>query len=226
MSNPIKPSFKTEWCSISLIILSFALGLYFYQHFPAQVPTHWNIQGQADGYSSAAFGAFLLPVMMAAMYLMFVFIPYFDPKREQYASFAPTYHHFKDLMLAFLYVLFVLTGLSGLGYRIDIGFWVPLLIGGLFVMIGAMMEKVKMNWFMGIRTPWTMSSEAIWNKTHKLSSKILMLSGILIAATVLVPPVGKIVLFLVAIALVIITLPLYSYILFWREEKGKKISKK
>lgn len=226
MSSPIKSSFKTEWLSISLIILSFALGLYFYQNFPAQVPTHWNIQGQADGYSSALFGAFLLPVMMIAMYLMFLVLPYFDPKKEQYASFAATYHHFKELMLVFLCILFVLTGLSGLGYRIDIGFWVPLLIGGLFVLIGAMMEKVKMNWFMGIRTPWTMSSEEIWNKTHKLSSKILMLSGLLIAATVLVPPTGKIALFLIAIALVIITLPLYSYILFWREEKEKKISKK
>ncbi len=224
MSNPIKPSFKTEWLSVALIILSVAVGIYFYQHFPAKVPSHWNIRGEVDGYSSAALGAFLLPGIIIAMYLMFIIMPYFDPKREQYASFAPTYHRFKDLMVAFLYILFLMTGLNGLGYKVDIGFWVPLLIGGLFVIIGVMMEKVKMNWFMGIRTPWTMSSEAVWDKTHKLSGKILMAAGLLIAATVLVPPTGKVILFILAIALVIITLPLYSYVLFRKEERNRKFS--
>lgn len=219
MSNPIKPSFKTEWFSVALIILSFAVGVYFYQNFPTQVPTHWNIQGQVDGYSSAIVGAFLLPSLALALYLMFLVLPYFDPKREEYANFASVYHRFKDLMVAFFYVLFILTGLNGLGYRIDIGFWVPILIGGLFVIIGAMMEKIKMNWFMGIRTPWTMSSETVWNKTHKLSSKVLMLAGLLIAATVLVPPYWKVVLFVLAIVIILVTLPVYSYILFRREQK-------
>ncbi|MFA5155547.1 MAG: DUF1648 domain-containing protein [Patescibacteria group bacterium] len=222
MANPIKPSLKTEWLAWLLIVLSAVIAVYFYQHFPDRVPTHWDFSGQVDGYSSRAVGAFIMPLMMLGLYLLFLFIPYLDPRREQYAAFAGTYHQFKNLLVAFFFVISILTGLSGLGYAVNIGFLIPVLIGLLFILIGSLLHRVKMNWFMGIRTPWTMSSETVWDKTHALSGRVFMLSGLLIAATALVANPWKLILFIAAIAILVLALPVYSYVLFRQEKAGKK----
>ncbi len=222
MSSPIKASFKTEFFPLLLIVLSFVSGFYFYQHFPAQVATHWNFRGEINGYSSPFLAAFLLPLMMGGMYLLFMFLPYLDPRRDQYAAFAATYRQFKDLIISVLFILFLMVGFNGVGHKINIGFWTPILIGALFVGIGLLLNKIKMNWFMGIRTPWTLSSETVWNKTHEVSGRVFSLAGLLLAATVLAPAGGKIVLFILSIAVLVLALPAYSYILYAREKKEKK----
>jgi len=221
MSNPIKPTVKTEWFSVIFIILAFLAGAYFYQNFPDQVPTHWNYKGQVDGYGSPLLAAFMSPTMMLIIYLIFLTIPYLDPKKEQYGSFINIYHRFKDLIITFLFIVGLLIGLNGIGQTIAIGFWMPILVGLLFIAIGGLLEKVKMNWFLGIRTPWTLSSETVWTKTHRLSSRVLMLAGLLMASTVLVPPSIKIFFFILVISLVVLALPVYSYILYRQERKEK-----
>ncbi len=225
MPNPIKPNFKTEWFACCLIIISFLSGLYFYQHFPDRVPTHWSIGGEVNGYSGPFVAAFAIPLMTIGLYLLFLFLPYFDPKKEQYAGFAGVYHKFKDLIVAFLFILYFLTGLNGIGYKINISFYAPIMVGLLFIILGILLEKVKMNWFLGIRTPWTMSSEAVWNKTHKLSSRVLIISGLLLAATVLTSGNFKIILFVLSIAIIIFALPIYSYVLYAREKQKERIKK-
>ena len=221
MSNPIKPTFKTEWFAVFLIIISFVAGFYFWPKLPAQVPTHWNLAGQVNGYSSALVSAFMLPLMMLILYFVFLVLPYFDPKKDQYASFASVYHHFKDLIIAFIFILFILTNSNGLGHQINIGFWTPLLVGLLFVVIGFLLNKVKTNWFLGIRTPWTLSSETVWNKTHQMSSRVLMFAGLIIALTSIAPVAYKMILFVFAIAIVVLSLPIYSYWLYAKEKKEK-----
>ncbi len=223
MSNPIKPNFKSEWFAVALIILAVIAGLYFYPLFPARVPTHWNIEGQANGYGTPFVAAFLLPIMMAALYLLFLVLPFIDPRRERYGEFAGAYHGFKDLIIFFLFIIFLLMGLNGLGYAVNVGFWAPILVGLLFIFIGALLAKVKMNWFLGIRTPWTLSSETVWTKTHRLSSRVLMLAGVLLGLTAFFNLAGKIVFFVLALALIVLGLPLYSYVLYAREKKGKGV---
>jgi len=221
MSNPIKPSFKTEWFSLSLILLSLILAAYFYQNFPAVVPTHWGINGEANGFSGPLVAAILVPLMMIALYVIFLVMPYIDPRKDQYENFASIYHNFKDLIIAFLFALYLLTGLSGLGYKVDISFYLPIMVGVLFIVIGLLMRKVKMNWFVGVRTPWTMSSEAVWEKTNKFSSWVFGVSGLVMAATVLVGAQIKIILFVVSIAFMVFALPIYSYIIFIKEKNKK-----
>ncbi|MEI6529146.1 MAG: SdpI family protein [Candidatus Falkowbacteria bacterium] len=219
MLSPIKSNFKTEWFSLCLIIISIISGFYFWQNFPARVASHWGINGQVDGYSGPLLAAFLVPLMMLAMYIVFIIVPYLDPKKDQYMTFAPIYHKFKDLMISFLFILYFLTGLNGLGFPIDVALYVPVMVGALFIIIGRLLKNVKMNWFMGIRTPWTMSSEKVWDKTHELSSRIFVISGLLMAATILVTTKLKIVFFVLAMALIIFALPIYSYVLFIKEKK-------
>lgn len=219
--SPIKPDFKSEWFAIFLVIVSFLAGAYFYRHFPALVPAHWNLAGQVNGYASPFLAAFLLPLMMLGFYILFLFLPFLDPKKDQYADFAPTYHKFKDLVLAFLFVLFIMTGLNGLGRSVNISFWTPILIGLLFILIGLLMKKVKSNWFLGIRTPWTMSSETVWDRTHKLSAPVMMVAGLGMALTAFVPPLGKTILFILVTALIVLFLPFYSYLLYVQEKRNK-----
>ncbi len=221
MSNPVKTNFKTEWFSLSLIIIGFLLSYYFFQNFPAQVPSHWNINGEVDAYSGPLMAALMIPILMLVMYIGFFFMPYLDPKKEQYADFSPVYHKFKELFLVFFLILYFLTGLSGLGYKIDIAFCVPVMIGWLFVAIGLLLRKIKMNWFVGIRTPWTLSSETVWTKTNKFGSNLMMIAGVLIAATVLVANLYKIILFVGAVSLMVFATPIYSYILYRQEQKKK-----
>jgi uncharacterized membrane protein len=222
MPSPIKPNFKTEWFCIFLVVISFLAGAYFYRHFPLLVPSHWNLAGQVDGYASPFMAAFLLPLMILGLYLLFLALPILDPKREQYVTFAPTYHKFKDLIIAFLFVLFIMTGLNGLGRPVNIGFWAPVLIGILFILIGSLLGKVKSNWFLGIRTPWTLSSETVWNKTHKLSGQVMMAAGLIMILSALVPAAGKIILFVAAILLIILVPTIYSYLLYIQEKRAKK----
>ncbi len=221
MSNPLKINWRTEWFSAGLLILSIFLGVYFYQHFPATVPIHWNWQGEVDSYGSAAFGAFLLPGVMLVMYLLFLVLPYFDPKKERYADFVEAYHNFKDLLIIFFFSIFWLTGLAGLGYDININLALPIILGLLFIGLGSLLRKIKMNWFLGIRTPWTLSSEEVWNKTHRAAGPVFMISGLLIILTSFIEPCSRIILFILAILSPVIGLPAYSYILF-RREKNKK----
>ena len=225
MSNPIKPNFQTEWFSVCLLLLFFLAGFFFHFNLPARVPIHWNIYGQVDGYGSAAFSAWLLPLLALGLYILFLVMPKFDPRQDQYADFRKIYHYFKDLILCFLFVLFLMTNLSGLGYKINVSLYLPILIGALFVVIGIFMGKIKPNWFMGIRTPWTLSSEKVWEETHKLSSKVFAVSGLLMAATVLFESTGKIILFVLSIAIIVLVLPIYSYLMFRKEKGGKKIEK-
>jgi uncharacterized membrane protein len=221
MSNPIKSSLKTEWFSVSLIILSFVVGFYLWQHFPSIVPTHWGINGEVNGWSGPLFAAFFLPALMLTMYLLFLFMPYIDPKKDQYAAFSSVYHNFKDLMVAFLFILYFMTGLNGLGYQVDISFYVPIMVGALFIIIGIFMRKVKMNWFVGVRTPWTMSSETVWEKTNRLSFWVFVASGLLMAATALFTWRIKVILFILSIGLIILILPIYSFILYTKEKNKK-----
>jgi uncharacterized membrane protein len=220
--NPIKPTIKTEIFPLLMISLCCLLSFYFYAHFPERVPTHWDFNGNVNGWSSRAVGAFLIPGMLVGMYLLFLSLPYLDPKKERYAQFGKVYHIFKGLILVLLAVIYVFAGLAGLGYNINIGLWSPLLIGILFIAIGNYFGKIKMNWFMGIRTPWTLSNEEVWNKTHRLGGKLFMISGVVLALMPWYPEIWRLPLFVLVMVILIFGTLLYSYVLY-RQEQSKKI---
>ncbi|MEK7072147.1 MAG: DUF1648 domain-containing protein, partial [Patescibacteria group bacterium] len=86
--SPIKATIKTEIFPILLIIISILTSFYFYANFPEQVATHWNFEGQVDGYSSKAVGMFLIPLIMLGLYVMFLALPHIDPKKDRYGEFS------------------------------------------------------------------------------------------------------------------------------------------
>jgi uncharacterized membrane protein len=211
---------KKEIFSILLIFITIVLSFYFYSVFPDQVATHWNFAGEVDNYSSKFSAAFIMPLVLVGMYVLFTVLPKIDPKKERYEEFAKVYAIFKTLIIFFMAALYVLVGLANIGYGIPIGIVVPLGVGLLFVILGNYLSKVKSNWFVGIKTPWTLSNEEVWNKTHRFGGKAFMLAGVLIATEAFMPLAWRLPVFVAAISIIVLGTVVYSYVLF-KKEGGK-----
>jgi uncharacterized membrane protein len=219
MPNPIKPTFKTEAMPLITIAVAIASSFYFYANFPERVPTHWNFQGEIDGWNTRGFGAFFLPILLIGMYLMFLAIPYIDPKKARYSEFLKVYHVFKAFIILLLFAIYLIASLNGLGYDISVDFWTPFLIGILFIVLGNYMGKIKPNWFMGIRTPWTLSSEEVWNKTHRFGGKVFILGGFLMIFEGIFPAWLRMPLFMGIMLIILAGTVGYSYYAYVKLKK-------
>lgn len=221
MTSPLAFKIKREWLPLLIIAAGFILGGYFYQNFPDQVASHWNIEGVVDGYSGRLSAAFLLPTLNLVLYLMLSFLPRLDPLQARYREFIDIYNKIKLLMSSFLFVLYLLTGLNGLGIDVGFGLIFPVLIGALLSLVGYFIRDVKTNWFFGIRTPWTISSEVVWGKTAVFGSRLFMVSGVLIAASAFAGPLTRTVILILAITVMAIAPFIYSFIIYNQENKRR-----
>ena len=215
-------STPTTTIIVLLMIVGATLaGLLLWNRLPDQMASHWNINDQVDGYMSKFWGVFLLPLISLGMLVLFLVIPSIDPLKANIAQFREAFNLFIVLMVGFMIYLYGLTLAWSLGYN-DFkmsGAMLPA-IGLLFIFVGFMLRQAKRNFFIGIRTPWTLSSDSVWNETHRLGAALFMISGILAFIggffggmiafwLMLVPLIGSTI-FLVA----------YSYILYRRETKA------
>lgn len=164
---------------IGMILLSFFIGIYFYSQMPETIASHWNVRGQVNGYMSKIWGLFLMPFLSVVLFLLFILIPKIDPLKENIKKFRKYFDRFVVLIIGFLFYIYLLTILWNLGVRFNI---IPILspaFGILFYYIGVLAENTKRNWFIGIRTPWTLSSDKVWEKTNKLGGKLLKVVGVI-----------------------------------------------
>ncbi len=220
MTNPVKPTLKTEILPLLILVAAIISSFYFYSHFPEKVPTHWNFAGEVDDWGSRAI-AFVIPAVMVGIYILFLVFPFLDPKKEKYEQFSKVYHVFKGVMILFMAMLYFATSLNILGYNLPIGIIVPVGVGVLFIIMGNYMGKIKSNWFFGIKTPWTLSSEEVWNKTHRFGGKMFMLGGVLIALDSFSPIDWRLPIFIIAIIIVLLGTVGYSYLVYLKEKKPR-----
>ncbi|MFH1054521.1 MAG: SdpI family protein [Candidatus Altiarchaeota archaeon] len=160
-----------------LVAVSFTLSLYSNSLLPETVASHWDAQGQPNGYMPKTWLLFLMPAIAAAAALMMYALPLLDPLKANIDKFRPHYDRFIVLVVLFLLYLHILTLLWNLGYTFNmVAAMVPGL-AALFYSSGILIENAKRNWFMGIRTPWTLSSDKVWDKTHKIGAKLFKASA-------------------------------------------------
>ncbi len=212
---------KKEILPIILILAIFALGLYFWPFLPERVPTHWNVAGQIDGWSSKNFAVFFFPILIAGLYLLLSFIPLMDPLKTNIELFSHLYFWFKVVFVLFTGTLYFLTLYAGLGYQVNVGRYVTLGIAVLFLFIGLMMPKIKKNYTIGIRLPWTLHSEAVWDKTHRFGGKLFIALAILMAIIAFLPGPRTFGILIGGIILMLVILVWYSYHEWRVIEKGK-----
>lgn len=168
---------KSEWYLLLIILATFVFGLYVYPLLPAQVPTHWNIQGQVDGWSSKTFAVIFFPLFNLGIYPLMLLLPKIDPRRENYINFSATYKIIRLLLHLFLAFIYIITLLAALKYPFKIDFFVRISVSLLFLLIGNYMGKFQQNYFIGIKTPWTLASEEVWKKTHLWAAPLWVIGG-------------------------------------------------
>lgn len=202
--------------STILIAIAMLVGIFLYARLPDPMPSHWNAAGQVDGYMSKFWGVFLLPIMTAVLVPFFLVIPSIDPLKANIAKFRGVFNWFIVIFVAYMLFVYALTLATALGSRFNMTVMLLPVVGLLFIGVGTMMGKAKRNFFIGIRTPWTLSSERVWDETHKFGSKLFMLAG---AITILSAFLGEngFWLMMAAILAAAFVPIVYSYIL-WRRE--------
>jgi uncharacterized membrane protein len=169
---------RGDLLNLGLVALAFVAAGAIYRHLPATVPVHWNARGQADGFAPRTWGAFVMPIVMAGTYLLLTAVPHISPRGFGVERFARVYRIFQTAILAFLLLTSVLVSWAGTGAQVPIGRAVYLGIGLLFVVLGNFLGKVTKNFFVGIRTPWTLASDEVWLRTHRLGAKLFVLAGL------------------------------------------------
>lgn len=194
-----------------VVLISILISFFVYPLMPEQLATHWNSQGVADGFSGK-WSTFLMPIVITAIAVLFTVLPMIDPLKKNIEKFRKYYEYFILILVLFFLVIQGQMLLWNLGYEISPNYVMPVGIGLLFFYIGVLCDHSKRNWFIGIRTPWTLSSEKVWEKTHKLGAVLFKLSGIIAIFGVL----SKYVLWFVlvpALLTALITI-VYSYVIY------------
>jgi uncharacterized membrane protein len=211
---------KTTWLISSLIIvLMVGLSAWAWVQLPADasLPVHWNMAGEADRYGGKAEALLLLPSVTAGILLLFSLIRYIDPLRANIERSRQAYRAVLFGIVFFMAVLHTGAVLSGLGYPINIGLLAAPAVGLMFVVMGNYMGKIRRNYMFGVRTPWTLASELSWNKTHRVTGKLFVLSGLLtIGATFLGPTLAFVTMMATILGTVIFAM-VYSY-LVWKSD--------
>lgn len=170
---------KSNIYNLLIIIATFLLGILMYNKLPESIPIHWNFAGEVDGYGNKFIGTFMVPLIMIALWLAMIYLPKIDPKKENYNKFDKSYKLFQSILLTFFFIMQIIVVLSAMGYNISINRVMPIVLGVLMILIGNYIPKAKSNFFYGIKTPWTLSSEVSWRKTHRLGGKLFVLSGLI-----------------------------------------------
>lgn len=219
MSTPPFISWRSESVSVVILGLIAAASAYLSNVLPNTVVTHWDIFGEPNGYSSRTFVVLFFPILALGIYLLMLSVWRFDPKRNRYQEFKNAYHGIKTLLLFFIAGIYSLVAWAGLGHEVYMSVSVFFMLGLLFVGIGVYLPSIKQNWMVGVRTPWTLGSEFVWDRTHYVAGKTFMLGGFLFLVSGLFSGVIKVVCLVCGIFIAVVVPVVYSYILFSRGRK-------
>jgi uncharacterized membrane protein len=207
-----------RWLGLVFAAIAGAVAVWAYPRLPETVPTHWNFAGQPDGYSSRLWASVLGPIAIVALTGLFQVLPRIDPRGRNYQKFPDTYWMLVNGVLAFALVAHTVLLANGTGAPVNPTRVLTVAGGLLFVLVGNYLGRIESNWFLGIRTPWTLSSDTVWRKTHRTAGWLFVVAGLGVAAVGAVRPVGFVPLLAIAAALVAGVPMVQSYVL-WRREK-------
>jgi len=210
-----------KYGSVILVAISFAIAIYFYPSLPEKIVTHWNAQGIPDRWGSKFTGLFTFPLFMLFILLLMLIIPRIDPLRKNIQKFLQMYYTFFFFLFLFFIFVQLQATLWNLGVKISPNIFFPIGISFLMYVTSLLLSQARRNWFVGIRTPWTISSEEVWNKTHKLGALLFKIVAIIALMGVLFPPYS-IYFVLIPILSVAIFLVVYSYVLYTKLEKKEE----
>lgn len=200
-----------RFVSLAILLIAVALSVILYPRLPDPMPSHWNLAGEADGWSSKPTALILLPLIMAGTLGLFAALRSEDNARA--------YRVVEWSTLAFLLCVHLMAVLMATGTRLNATFTMTALVGALFVPLGISMPGMRRNFIIGIRTPWTLANEDVWERTHRLGGRIFVIAGVLL----MIVPFGGLATVAVAFPIIAIAAALipmvYSYVIYRRLER-------
>ncbi|WP_377519811.1 SdpI family protein [Priestia megaterium] len=202
---------------LGITLLTLVAWVIALPHLPATMPIHWGANGEADGFATKINAMILTVGIMVLIYFVIAFVPRIDPRKENYKYFSKTYNIVLNAVLLLFFFVNMSTILQGLGYNVPMSYIAPIMAGIIFIIIGNYLQRVRSNYFMGIRTPWTLSNETVWKKTHRLSGKLFFIGGLLILISAFLPDGYKSVIMWGSIVLCVAVPYLYSYLAYKKE---------
>jgi uncharacterized membrane protein len=204
---------------LGLCVVIAAVAVYGFASVPdgARIPTHWGLSGHADGYSRKTFGL-LFPVTMAIGFTAFmVALPVIDPRRRNIEQSSKATVALTTAFDAFLLVILIVGIRSGRGVDGGADRVIPVVVALLLIVFGNYMGKLRSNFFVGIRTPWTLSSDRVWAITHRLGGRLFVFVGVVTLAVALAAPSAAAAVMIVGILGVVAVTSVYSYVAFRRD---------
>ncbi|HUA80244.1 MAG TPA: SdpI family protein [Dyella sp.] len=210
---------RTLLLSVLFLVVLFATFVWLYPHMPARVPTHWNAQGQINGYMSPQWAVGTPMIIIAAVAVLTVLLPAVAPRGYGIKPFVAVY----SIVMLAVQVVVLVVGLGVLlnaaGHTVQMPLVCMLTVGALFMVMGNYMGKLRKNFFLGIRTPWTLASDAVWERTHRMGGWLFMLAGLAMVAIAFTG--GSATLMIVVIVATAVIPSIYSYVAYRRIEKNE-----
>ena len=205
----IKKNLKTIILTSLITLLPILIGIILWDRLPESLPTHWNVSGSIDGWSSKTFVVFAFPFILLAMHLFVIISTLADPKHKNHPG--KMLHLVYWLVPVMSVVLTAVTYYTGMGKDIPIETIAPIITGILFIALGNYMPKCRQNYTIGVKLPWTLNSEENWNKTHRLAGWVFVFGGTVITVLGFFGLTWP----LLAVMPILVIVPsVYSYILY------------
>src|SRR6266581_4791737 len=209
---------RSRWFGLVIGVLAAVISVWAYPRLPPTVATHWNLNGTPNGFSSRLVAVSIMPLVILAMTGLFNVLPKLDPRKENYAKFIHVYWLIANAVIVFIAVAHVLIISSALGFPVKIDRLMPLGIGLLFIFLGNYLTRVEPNWFVGIRTPWTLSSDTVWRKTRRTGGWLMVVGGFVLAASVFILPHGAFPPLFVTTIVIVALIPIVQSYVLWKRE--------
>ena len=209
-----------KWLAPLIIVAATVFSTVMYSRLPERMPVHWGLHGDVDRYGTRAEGAFLLPGAMLLVWLLLRFLPRIDPRRANYAKFSDTYDLLVNSLVALFAIMHVAVIGTALGWPISMARLVPAVVGLQFLILGNALPRARPNWWFGIRTPWTLSNDRVWMRTHRVGGYLLAAAGLVLFVAAAWPGVWSFALGLAAVAAAGLGSLVYSYFA-WKQETSR-----
>lgn len=210
-----------DWPALVLWLAVAVAGVIAYPHLPLRVPSHWNVQGQVDAYSSRTWAVTFMPLLIVGMYLLMLVLPLIDPRRANYATFRGSYRVIRLALVIMMSGIQAITLLAALGHPVRVDIVVPAAVSLLSIVLGDVLGQVRHNYFVGIRTPWTLADDVVWRRTHRVGGYAFVAAGFLGLVGLPFPPLARMAVFLAGVLGATLFAVVYSYWAFVDEQNKK-----
>ena len=213
---------KKEWYIFLIALAPFIASGVLWNEVPDTVPVHYNFQGEPDRYGYKGELLLLVPGISFGVYLLLLFVPAIDPKKKIETN-QKAIRAVRVITVIFMDAVYVVTLALAMGYELDLSMYIMISVGALFFILGNYMNSIKPNYFIGLRTPWTLENPEVWKRTHRLGSKLWMIGGIVIMASPFIDTskqLGISLSMIIIIPLALIPL-IYSYVIYNQLQKAE-----